>query len=97
MRQAKVIYCKKPKKRRVYKRTRLLPFLVLIFLRLGLILTPIIYAWFYMVEHGTPHMLWEYEYYGSPGHPNITSCTYIGFNGVISFPAHECPLIDFMK
>ncbi len=97
MRQAKVIYCRKPKKRRVYKRKSLLPFLVLILLRLGLILTPIICAGLYIFEHGTPHMLWEYQYYGSPSYPNITSCTYISFNGVISFPANECPFIDFMK
>lgn len=97
MKQAKVIYCRKPKKRRAYKRKSLLPFFVLILLRLGLILTPIIYAGLYMFGHGTPHMLWEYQYYGSLSHPNITSCTYIGFGGVISFPSNECPFIDFMK
>lgn len=97
MRQAKVIYCRKPKKRRVYKRKSLLPFMVLILLRLSLILTPIIYAGLYIFEQGTPHMLWEYQYYGSPSHPNITSCTYIGFNGVISFSANECPFIDFFS
>lgn len=97
MRQAKVIYCRKPNKRRVYKRKSLLPFFVLILLRLSLILAPIIYAGLYIFEHGTPHMLWEYQYYGSSSHPNIISCTYIGFNGATSFPANECPFIDFMK
>ncbi|MGH1404132.1 MAG: hypothetical protein ACRBDL_07800 [Alphaproteobacteria bacterium] len=50
-----------------------------------------------MFENGTPHMLWEYQYYGSPSYPNIMSCTYIGFDGVISFPSNECPFIDFLK
>lgn len=97
MRQAKVIYCRKPKKRRVYKRKSLLPFFVLILLRLGLILTPIIYVGLYIFEHGTPHILWEYQYYGSSENPQYVSCTYWGIYEAKIVSINACPIFLFTK
>tara|TARA_R110001592_G_scaffold16881_1_gene71330 strand:- start:4351 stop:4566 length:216 start_codon:yes stop_codon:yes gene_type:complete len=65
-------------------------------LKIALISTPFLLAASFIYANGTPHILWEYEYYGSREHPRITSCTYFGIYGMHSFSANECPFIDFI-
>lgn len=97
MRKAKVIGFTKPKKYRGRIALRLLPFIILILLRATVAISPLVLGGYYIYLHGMPYMLWEYKYYGSKEYPHITSCTYIGYDGALSFPANECPFIDFMK
>ena len=97
MRKAKVISYTKPKSLRGRSILYLLPFLIIISLRLALVLTPFVIGGYYIYQYGIPHMLWEYEYYGSKEHPHITSCTYIGIYGAHTFPAEKCPIIQLMK
>ncbi len=97
MRKAKVIRYTKPKNLRGRTILYLLPFLIIIFLRLTLVLSPFVIGGYYIYKYGMPHMLWEYEYYGSKEHPHITSCTYIGIYGARTFPTSECSIIKFME
>ena len=97
MRKAKVINYTKPKKYRERIALKLLPFIILIFLKMAITISPIIIGAYYINIYGMPYMLWEYTYFGSKEHPHITSCTYIGYDGVRSFPENKCPFIDFMK
>lgn len=97
MRKAKVIGYTKPKKYRGRIVLRLLPFIILIFLKMAITISPILIIAYYINIYGMPYMLWEYSYYGSKEHPHITFCTYIGYDGARSFPANECPFIDFIE
>lgn len=97
MRSPRVTYHARVKRQSRRLPLKALPFLMLLLIKAGLFIVPVTFCGLYMLEHGTPHILWEYEYYGSPDNPHITSCTYIGYNGARSFSENECPFIDFMK
>ena len=97
MRKAKVINYTKSKSLRGRTILYILPFLIIFFLRLTLVLSPFVIGGYYIYAYGMPHMLWEYEYYGSKEHPHITSCTYIGIYGMRTFSENTCPFIKFLK
>lgn len=97
MRSPRVTYHARVKRQGRRLPLKVLPFLILLLIKASLFLAPFAFCCLYMLEHGTPHILWEYEYYGSTEYPRITSCTYIGFEGTRTFPASECPFIDFFS
>ncbi len=97
MRKAKVIGYKKPKRVRGQIVMRFMPFILIILLRSTIAISPLVFGAYYIYVNGMPYMLWEYRYRGSKEYPVITSCTYVGYDGMRSFPANECPFIDFLK
>ncbi len=96
MRSPRVTYHARVKRQRRRLPLKALPFLILLFIKASLFIAPLTLCGLYMLEHGTPHILWEYEYYGSPDDPQYISCTYWGFNGIQKFVETECVIIEFI-
>jgi hypothetical protein len=62
-------------------------------------------VWSVYVGWGTPHAIWEYQFLDN-GNPNdplaprfYTSCTFIGWTGVVRVPAEagKCAWVRFFK
>lgn len=75
----------------------LLPFVLLYALKASLFVAPLAFCGLYMLQHGTPYILWEYEYYGSETHKTIISCEYYGWQGLQKITSAECPFIIFFS
>ncbi len=97
MRSPRVTYHTRVKRQRKRVPLKALPFLMLLLIKASLFIAPLVFCGLYMLEHGTPHILWEYEYYGSPDDPRYVSCTYWGMYRLKKVQAQECMIITFMK
>lgn len=97
MRAPRVTYHARVKRQRRRLPLKALPFLMLVFIKASLFIAPVAFFGLYMFEHGTPHILWEYEYYGSPDDPQYVSCTYWGMGGIKKLNFIECSFIKFIR
>lgn len=97
MRSPRVTYHARVKRQRKRVPPKVLPFLMLLLIKASLFIVPVTFCGLYILEHGTPHILWEYEYYGSRDNPYYTSCTYLGLYGPAKTNGgSNCPLIAFL-
>lgn len=97
MRSPRVTYHARVKRQRRRLPLKALPFLMLLIIKSSLFITPVAFCGLYILEHGTPHILWEYEYYGSPDNPQYVSCTYWGLNGFQKIKTEKCLIITIIK
>lgn len=97
MRNARVIHFRPERKRKKRFLLRKAPLLLLNLIRVGIVIVPLVLASSYMLQHGTPHFLWEYTYYEVGGQKQMTSCTYLGIHGVKSGRSMACPWIEFFQ
>ncbi len=98
MRSPSVTYYARVKRQRGRLPLKALPFLMLLIIKASLFIAPLTFCGLYMLEHGTPHILWEYEYYGSRDNPYYTSCTYLGlFGPEKTNGGSTCPFIKFQR
>lgn len=98
MRSARVTHHARVKRQRRRLPLKALPFLMILLIKTSLFIAPVVFCGLYMLDHGTPHVLWEYEYYGSRDYPHYTSCTYLGLYGPEKTNGGSgCPLIKFLE
>lgn len=97
MRSPRVAYHAPVKKLHKRRFAGLLPFVLLYALKASLFLAPLGFCALYILQYGTPHILWEYEYYGSETHKHIISCEYYGWQGLQQITSAECPFIIFIS
>lgn len=96
MRSPRVTYYARVKRQHRRLPLKALPFLVLLLIKASLFIAPVAFFYLYMLEHGTPHILWEYEYYGSHDNPQYVSCTYWNLYGMRKIEANTCLIIEFI-
>lgn len=96
MRSPRVTYHARVKRQSRRLPLKVLPFLMLLLIKAGLFIAPVAFCGLYMLEHGTPHILWEYQYYGSPDDPQYVSCTYWGVYGINRIYVNECTFLKFL-
>lgn len=97
MSSPRVTYHARVKRQRRRLPLKALPFLMLLLIKVSLFIVPLAFCGLYMLEHGTPHILWEYEYYGSADDPQYVSCTYWGVYGQQKIEFTNCRIIFLIK
>ncbi len=96
MRSPRVTYHARLKHPRFRRTPRFWTFALFVILKASLFIAPVALCGLYILWHGTPHVLWEYEYYGPEEHRTIISCEYYGWQGLHKISSAECPLIKFI-